>query len=997
MSENSKPWLAKLAAWTHDPAEKALVLMRDPAGHEGGTVRELRKILFPTGIPADIRDAMKRADHWASAADRPQFGGGGREAWARVNFAEQPVLIHPLSGEEFDLGKLAGIHPDQIKAMSKQGFEELVIVGDARKTALNFWRFGPEIGAPEIRLLWQLLPADTRQPDHTIWAHLDLTSAFASAFVADALVPGNPENRAGDAALLAMSFGPVQDFIAASRTTSDLWAGSHLLSRIAWEGLKVVAADLGPDAVIFPQLRGVPQVDLWLRDEIGLPDERFEDAEWSTRKTDANPLFMAALPNRFVAIVPAGQARAIAEKITAAVRGWVKATAQAMLGELLEKAGIANDASLPCHAQLDGQLAGFPEVHWAAVPFSLVAADDDGKALAEQEPLAAASRPFMGNVELPGFLGGEAWKLLRREIDIDGARFFTPNPGVLYPAVYDLLDRVAAAAKSVRPFAQTRFEGYRCDLTGEAEWLTTDREQLHWGKSGRKEGDTLWNRAAKAMPGLLRKGEHLSALAMLKRLWPRAFAGELRSLDIDVQRYVVSTHTMALATSLEKWITDGGLSDQRAGEYARLLAASAAAPRAALPLRLVKLLNQRGAVNDLTRDLAAKLPALLDQDDLGDADAEWLQRDIAKLLGQKPETYYAFILLDGDRMGAWLSGSDADYSLSYRETWHPQIRATVKGRFPQLDAYLDAQRTVSPARHMAISAALNDFALHLARHVVEDLCKGKLLYAGGDDVLAMVSVDDLLRCLMLLRLAYSGVRPEQDGLAGLLGVADEKRMAVLKRGYALLPASGDGGRRLLRLMGEKATASMGAVVAHHQTPLARVLRELRATEKRAKHEGGRDAFSLSLQKRSGGAVQLTLPWLPPSADRGWHDALQGSLTDSPAALLVKLRDLFAGDTSRRAAYLTQGWLEDLPTGEHLGAETLKELLAANLAHQLKRQGGDQAAPLGRLLAETACAIGADRQSDGRDGLKSPQAVLVRDMLAVAEFLAREGRSQGDHS
>lgn len=996
MSENSKPWLAKLAAWTHDPAEKALVLMRDPAGHEGGTVRELRGMLFPAGIPADIRDAMKRADHWASAADRPQFGGG-REAWARVDFARQPVLIHPLSGEEFDLGKLADIHPEQVKAMSGQGFEELVVPGDARKTALNFWRFGPEIGAPEIRLLWQLLPADTRVPDHTIWAHLDLTSAFATAFVADALTPGGDARQAGDAALLAMSFGPVQDFIAAARTTSDLWAGSHLLSRIAWEGLKVIAADLGPDAVIFPQLRGVPQVDLWLCDEIGLPADRFAEAEWATQKTDANPLFMAALPNRFVAIVPAGQAQALAEKITAAVRGWVRTTAQAMLDELLEKTDIANDPALPCHAQLAVQLAGFPEVHWAAVPFSLIAADGEGKALAEQEPLASASRPFMGNVELPGFLGGEAWKLLRRDIDIEGARFFTPNPGVLYPAVYDLLDRVAAAAKSVRPFAQTRFEGYRCDLTGEAEWLTTHREQLQWGKSGRKDGDTLWNKAAKAMPGLLRKGEHLSALAMLKRLWPRAFAGELRALDIDVQRYVVSTHAMALATSLERWIDNGGLSDNRAGEFERLLAEADSAPRTALPRRLVRKLNQREAVNERTRILAAKLPSLLDQDDLGDADAERIGRDIAKLLGQKPETYYAFILLDGDRMGAWLSGAEAGYSLPYRKTWHPQIRATVQGRFPQLDAYLDAPRTVSPARHMAISAALNDFALHLARHVVEDLCKGKLLYAGGDDVLAMVSVDDLLRCLMLLRLAYSGVWPERDGLADLLGVANEKRMAEFKRGYALLPGSGGEGKRLLRLMGEKATASAGALVAHHQTPLARVLRELRATEKRAKHQGGRDAFSINLLKRSGGAVQLTLPWLPPSAGKGWRDALQGSLSDSPAALLVKLRDLFAGNTSRRAAYLTQGWLEDMPAAEHIGAEALKELLAVNLAYQLKRQGGEQAAPLGRMLAETACAIGASRQPDGRDGIRSPQAVLVRDMLAVAEFLAREGRGKGDLS
>ena len=90
-----------------------------------------------------------------------------------------------------------------------------------------------------------VLPADTRVPDHTIWNHLDLTSAFASAFALD------PEKNP---ALLAMSFGPVQDFIAQARTTSDLWAGSHLLSRLAWEGLKVICEQLGPDAVIFPAI-----------------------------------------------------------------------------------------------------------------------------------------------------------------------------------------------------------------------------------------------------------------------------------------------------------------------------------------------------------------------------------------------------------------------------------------------------------------------------------------------------------------------------------------------------------------------------------------------------------------------------------------------------------------------------------------------------------------------------------------------------------------------
>jgi hypothetical protein len=63
-------------------------------------------------------------------------------------------------------------------------------------------------------------------------------------------------------------------------------------------------------------LRGVPQVDLWLRENIGLSPKRFTDCAWSQQRTDADPLLAAALPKQFVAIVPADEARALAESVT---------------------------------------------------------------------------------------------------------------------------------------------------------------------------------------------------------------------------------------------------------------------------------------------------------------------------------------------------------------------------------------------------------------------------------------------------------------------------------------------------------------------------------------------------------------------------------------------------------------------------------------------------------------------------------------------------------
>lgn len=50
--------------------------------------------------------------------------------------------------------------------------------------------------------------------------------------------------------------------------------------------------------------------------------QRFQaiDAQWLNSVSDANPLFAATLPNKFMAIVPASRAKALAQAVTDAVR-----------------------------------------------------------------------------------------------------------------------------------------------------------------------------------------------------------------------------------------------------------------------------------------------------------------------------------------------------------------------------------------------------------------------------------------------------------------------------------------------------------------------------------------------------------------------------------------------------------------------------------------------------------------------------------------------------
>ena len=1014
-------WQTKLHARLHDPAEKALVLLRDPAGHEGGTSRALHRmlgfdsipesgqmapdnedaldtLLSKDGIPVDMYRTVQRADWWASAADRPQWpmeevtvpARDGRTRtlavaeWAQVRWTKQPALIHPLNGKKFDLGSLADTDIHDVKDRSRTHFERLVVrEGEAidwRRTLLAFWRFGPELveeaDSGTLGKLWPLLPADTRIPDHSIWEHLDLVSAFAGAFTAD------PD---GDAALLALSIGPVQSFIAAARSTSDLWAGSHLLARLSWEAAKAVCERLGPDAILFPRLRGIPQVDVWLRDECRLPQEWFAECDWTERETDASPLFSAALPNRFVAVVPAGEAGEIAGEVEARARSWLKSLGgdvvdRLLSGASLRKSGDPRDETVYAYRQMREQLDGFPEVHWAAVPFSLIRPRDGRRQTdLDTTKLSEAMAPFFGvdAREPSGFLDSPAWKVLQKDRTWDdGTRFFAPNPGALYPAVYDLAERVLAAAKAVRPFAQTKQRGWRCSLTGETEWLTTDEAQLD--RSYRGQEGTLWAKLAKARPAWAKAGEHLGALPAVKRLWPTLFAEEVAGVvGMDSRaagRFVVSTHTMALAKQIEARVKRAKAGEPLAGDLRTKLGnmfSELGTDPVALPR---KLMREIGGDPDASW-WAKRLPGLLDAAvDSGDEDkqrrAEKLVKDVLDRGEDKSriETYYALLLMDGDRMGRILSGDEGDdgdrpgCAIFYLDSFHPQVCDGFKSRArdnPALREYGGQTRATSPNRHLAISAALNDFALHVVPKVIEHEYLGRVLYAGGDDVMAMLPVADLLPAMRRLRYAYSGDDPHDASIDWK--AARARRKLVCKDGFALLR------ERLMRMMGG-ATASCGAVVAHHQAPLTAVMRELREAEQRAKNEGDRNAFSLTVVKRSGGALHLTADW------------------GERLGLLLKVRDFLAAPSvSRRAVYNSLVWLKDLP--DDASADMLGSLLGYQFVRQMSAQAKGEAGwkredVLG--LARRVAGLAAAHPANDRKG-------WLERFLGVAEFLARETR------
>ena len=964
---NESFWTTKLLARIHDPGEKALVLFRDRVGHEGGTRRELESQLFGIDeLTSKIKNTVKKADWWASAADRPQFP---KEDWQKtmVRWTNQPEIIHPLSGESYPLDELGTTDIEDIKKRSLLHLQRLIErengIVNHHKTYLAYWRFGPslleEFDNGTLGALWQQLPADTRIPDHSIWEHLDLTSAFTGAFSKDEI---------SGPTLLVVSLGPVQPFIEASRSTTDLWAGSHLLSHLAWHAMKVLCEAFGPDSIVFPRLRGIPIVDLWLQNECCLTRENFENEIWQHSKSqDANPLFSATLPNRFVAIVPNSESQQIVERLVDAVRQRIMDIGNKVVERLFKVAGIGDNKY--AKKQLKEQLKGFPEIHWATVPFSLVQIGDQSRQTQlDTSLLQQAMAPFFGvdDDEECGFLASKAWKILQRskawDTDTENApKFFDPNPGVLYPAVYDLANRSLASAKSTKLFDQSMQTGWRCSLTGESEWLTADPTQLS-RYYGSNQNDTLWSRISERHPAWAKDGEHLGALAAIKRLWPDIFAEELPdSLGIKSQRFIVSTHTMALAKQLEYRLKNSGSkSDDLSIEEKEKI-------NNHKPVALPRKIVLQSIENEVDLYVAKRIPALLDdatESECNEAAVEIVKRFLGTTQEKnfQLEAYYALILMDGDRMGKILSSEpNSNFSIQYQESFHKNIREMVNEKAKlndDLHEYANSKRSMSPGRHIAISAALNDFSLHVVPEIVEREFLGRVIYAGGDDVFAMLPVVDLLPAMFRLRNAYSG-----SALEKLDDSTSESRIVECKNGFILFRGKNHQENKLLRMLGSIATVSCGAVVAHHKTPLSLVLRKLRDAEHRAKIEGERNAYSITVAKRSGGELRLTDKW------------------ESSFDLLQRLCKFFSkSEVSRRVAYDSLEWLTEIPkTAPRCMIHKL--LYYKFRAHTEMKDLGDV-----KKLAEQLAAI-VDHTKEEEQRFDK-----LIEILRVAEFLARETRS-----
>lgn len=291
-----QPWDTLLLSWLHDPVDKAA----DIRTHESRAARYASIVLGREVDKEELR--VGHADQLASGYERlPMPDARGRYEELGVSPENGKLtVIHPLSGRKRTIS--VAIETERVEEVLGDLFGKEM---DTRRRFLTLWRLVPERLA-QLQAGLAVQPADTRNPDHTLWNHLDTTAAIAWA------------SRGGSPAFLSFKLGPVQNFIEASRSLRDLYTSSWILSHLAFGAMKPVLESCGPTAFIYPALRGLPMMDAWLCEkgvDVRMPEEQ--------------ELIRPSIPHRFLAVVPSSTLESLKKQVVE--------SAQAAWLELAEK------------------------------------------------------------------------------------------------------------------------------------------------------------------------------------------------------------------------------------------------------------------------------------------------------------------------------------------------------------------------------------------------------------------------------------------------------------------------------------------------------------------------------------------------------------------------------------------------------------------------------------------------------------------------------------
>lgn len=755
-AQEEEIWKRKLLAYLHDPPCKATAI----ATHEDVAASFIKAEFEGEN---EAKCLVREADRLEASIGRFPFPK--LLASAHFDGKEGNTFRHPFMDREdnwYELDLKPYAHYEELLHDAVNGIQSC----DYRKRHFLYWRRWREESARSSSEM-SFFPADTRIPDHSIWTHLDMTSALEGC--------RNPETDRIEPAFLIFQAGPVQSFVAAARSTMDLWSGSYMLSWLMGNAIKAVTDECGPDAIVFPSLRGNGIFDILNKEDIydgvvftgkdGKADTLWQRlyAEETREKRVKNLELLTnpTLPNKFFAIIPANRAKELAMKAENAFRKELENISEACLSRLrvlAEKAGVSFEEGWATRWR--GQVSLHSDITWQC----LVCDTDIESILSKSAKLpgqADASSPLSNVRRLVDFVQ-KAMPLNERDERYyrDDAKTRLSNWGIAWTLNYARAEYLLDARRKTRCFDafstdENQAGSPKDELTGAEECIGSEELWKVLKAPDAKDNERFFFSGNEGRYG---------AMSIMKRLW---------------------------CTGDESY-----------------------------------LLKRIGASKE-------EFQKVMHFDSV---------QDVAKKNKKANSPYVAVLALDGDEMGKWLSGEKA-----------PRYKNVLAGKardYFREHGLEDVKRSLTPVWHLQFSEALSNFSNHIAGKVVAHY-DGQLIYAGGDDVLAMLPADRALECACALRALFRG---DGEFLERCVPEYNTLHFAVKHQGF-VATEQGE-----LLVPGCDADVSCGIAVAHYKYPLQSIVAEARSAEARAKGHYGRSAVSVSLLKHSGEIIQWGSKW-----------------------------------------------------------------------------------------------------------------------------------------
>jgi CRISPR-associated protein Cmr2 len=667
---------------------------------------------------------------------------------------------------------------------------------------------------PRGDVFWSMLPADTRCPDVSIWDHTRVTAALS--FMSGTAKQSLPPER--EPYLLKVSLTPVQTFIGMARTSRDLWLGSMLLAELAFQAMTPFIEQYGPTCILYPDLRANPRMDLWLKDQDmidALPEGARDPSSFAALVPNS---FVAVVPRGRTGDSEVPDLGDLAAKAEQQVRKRWETLQQIVRRWLTTQLGASPHWQAIWdrqHREADVIRTRWVAVPWLPggkqtnyrfgpiFPYS----DRHVPPLPAETPADTGIRQVREQRLLP-WVPAALWQISETTRGVFGRA----NNGILncergfdFAVTHAMLRSVHDARKQVASWPKETAEtGVKCTLCGLRSALTeapaagaqgvdslTETARIFWSDK-RLDPDGTGAERLCAVCAMRRFAVEADAnLEGINHVWateveattlgtgpdkprvpfPSTSAIAAQAFLLELVRRATPDVIAAARRVVDAHRNEGLTPTQFSRALVRLALAEAIAkerdPSGALtellriepqeclyPDALHSQLAMRRRRSNATGPRRSSVTSSLEN---AVSDLLTLAKDRLDL--KPPGSRIAVVKVDGDSLGRLIEGDPDAVGARWSDVLHPDTLEKIladptcqQAGWPLL---ADVPRMTGPSLNAFISRTLGEFAHRIVPWVVECEFAGRLIYAGGDDVLALVPVDQALDLAARLQQLYS--------------------------------------------------------------------------------------------------------------------------------------------------------------------------------------------------------------------------------------------------